>query len=1499
MKNSKTTLMELTRQYRNILKKCFLLNLGIIFIACAAQANTVIDSNDGEVILSAKKQYDGYLEIRDGANVTINNGAHISATEEVIVTNSTLTLENEGELYGSSNSEFLRVTDGAVVNLTGDSTLGGFEKRLNIDGGVITATESEVASYNEFIMSAAVLNLNNSIFGSEGAPKVGNTRPGGDVTLAGGVINVNPVNGVKSELTGKWEDYKANILLGKNIAMSSGEMNINEGAILAARAGFTDQGDTSYFGSVSSIALISGTINLWGTLDADITRGYETAGTIAIKNSGATINGNIDGANLTVDSTWTLDSSKTTVTKLGEVTVNENFTLNMPLNSPNNDYVAKIDSIHVSDGKTFTLNSDAESSIKNGVISAQTANIRSNALQLGDNATLNLKDVALDFNGDLAVNNLTLNGDQGDFYNDSSMTFTDSQITLENDSKIGGGTLSNAEVNLFGTSFNATDSGIRTNSLNVYQNSNVTLDNSWANSIFYLNIDNATITAKNDSWVSGQAAVIGNGGVLDLKNSTFYTEYLQLYGDGSINLDNSILATINSTTETAVDGGTKWSGYELNLDAGSINVKGSSTIVANSINIGTEFDIAEGTTLSTATSLTEKKKAVKAGRVAMIDNEYTTNNAKSTINLTNMGILKVAGTVNSNISADFNSPGVLAITGSNAILNGDIRNVNFDVLADFNSNNLKGTINNLKQFRIAENKSLTLNMDGSVTGPDDVDLNVDSFMMEKGSSLTINGLLNLEDDDTDLETIGSVYATGNITLNNAGLKQDGSDGDFTLDDAKVTLNNFGTLVSRSDGHDMNIMESEINMTDSGIFKERGSGSINVLDSQITASGSEGDFSLISNSTKTGNISVFDSTITLNNRSILSIGDAEYDEADHQFKLDPDGEDNCVDGTGNIALFNSTLNMAGTTWVHSGVDQKVELNNSTLNVSGKQNQASDLSLSFDSKVTIGENSELIANVDNYGNVVNDGTLNGNLINNGTYTGAIGGVTGELNNANGTVNTWGDLDRGLLYGTTNLIKASSLAKDLAFGTVNVQSALDLGTNTLAADSVEIADNATLAFRVSGEENFGKIEANTITISENGTELNLTLDQGVLAKDETKDFQVLNGSISGSFEKLSEDARYEFVDKGNGLFSITGKASATDVVGEKGGSTNDKKVANAWLDGAGFKPGSRASVISSILNGLFKDTVALKKAIKALQPDTSPTTQAVSMAINGQIANAIGKRFGSFAPQGKSGGDTFKNSGLWVQALANKSKLSTAQGFDGKTYGLALGGDVEVAENLKIGLGYAYTNSDIDATGRSTDVGTHTAIAYAEKTIGNAFVNGMATYSRSKYEEDKKVGGAKVKADYDVDAVYAQAMTGYNFFVKSAVLTPETGLRYLWTNTDSYTDSAEQNVKADKTSILTGVIGGRASMAFQTGKVTLTPELKLAATYDIKNDKGGASVRLANGSNYTITGDTLNRFGVETGAKVGMTVNNMEFSLNYEGKFKKDYQDHTGMINFRYNF
>ncbi len=320
------------------------------------------------------------------------------------------------------------------------------------------------------------------------------------------------------------------------------------------------------------------------------------------------------------------------------------------------------------------------------------------------------------------------------------------------------------------------------------------------------------------------------------------------------------------------------------------------------------------------------------------------------------------------------------------------------------------------------------------------------------------------------------------------------------------------------------------------------------------------------------------------------------------------------------------------------------------------------------------------------------------------------------------------------------------------------------------------------------------------------------------------------------------------------------------------------------------------------------AYEDAVKALAPDSAPAVQQATTETANAIFGAVGTRLsgGSVASaQGLSSGDnSFTKMAAWVQGLFNKAKLdntSSSKGFDSKTYGTAMGLEGKLDKDSKLGVGYAYSKTDIDGFMRDTDIKTHTAFVYGEYKPSNWYVNTILSYGWSDYDEKKNVAGVGVKADWDVESFAMQMMTGYDMVLKNFTLTPETGIRYVHIKQDSYKDSADQKVSGNKSDILTGVVGAKLSKDFVlNNSVDVRPELKAAMTYDIKNDKGDSVVTLANGSNYAVNGKALDRFGIELGTGVTTEINdNVEFYIGYEGKFRKDYRDHTGLINVKYNF
>ena len=528
-------------------------------------------------------------------------------------------------------------------------------------------------------------------------------------------------------------------------------------------------------------------------------------------------------------------------------------------------------------------------------------------------------------------------------------------------------------------------------------------------------------------------------------------------------------------------------------------------------------------------------------------------------------------------------------------------------------------------------------------------------------------------------------------------------------------------------------------------------------------------------------------------------------------------------------------------------------------------------------------------------------------------------------NATINLGGTLNSNVNNAAKFNVTSTSAKLNGNFN-VNNNGVVDLGTNKLTVDgNVAFNEGSKLALVFTSKDKVGQIDAKNISINENNTTLDMSFNNPAVANSGVE-VQVLNASeeFTGKFAKIAENSEYNIEDKGNGLYAISKKSSAPDEGGDDSGKKDDTPAVipvaddagDAWnnLDTGSVKNETTVAVADRLTYLRNHQTTAAGKqayedALTALAPETAPAVQQAATEGANQIFGAVGTRLSGGAvaatKQGMSSGDNpFTKVAVWVQGLFNKAKLddtSKSKGFDSKTYGTALGVESKISEDVKLGIGYAYSKTDIDGFMRDTDVKTHTAILYGEYKPKNWYVNAIASYGWSDYDEKKNVAGVGVKADGDVEPFALQMMTGYDMYFNGFGVTPEAGLRYIHVKQDKYTDTAGQSVKSDDSDIVTGVLGAKIAKSYNLSNgMLLTPEFKSAMTYDISHDNSKSTVTLVNGSSYSVTGKPLNRFGVELGAGVTAELNdNVELSLGYEGKFRKDYQDHTGLINAKYKF
>lgn len=840
-----------------------------------------------------------------------------------------------------------------------------------------------------------------------------------------------------------------------------------------------------------------------------------------------------------------------------------------------------------------------------------------------------------------------------------------------------------------------------------------------------------------------------------------------------------------------------------------------------------------------------------------------------------------------------------------------------------------------KTLTIADSKEVTFAGNNYIKGAKDAALTLDG----KGSvanqgELTVSNALT---SSVDIKNAGTITLDKGYTGNGNYLGNDfASNKDTTINiKGDVSLDNNARIVAAT-ANDL----GSVKITDAGNITLRNGSTIDAVNltisgksdtekANITIGGNNPNAGRETDKNEQwrnnsyilgyGNTSIKNAVINLENGGMLIQGAKGTNEA-------PD--------TGTMTLNNSEVKVAEGALIKATNGSDVALENASVDLNGGI---------IDAKISVNTNSKI--NVNNAGSTIK--TLAG---------------TGTLNiNANTSVSTlFGSASKigtlAVKEGSTFILDSLDEVKENADEGIEGRDAVKLDAGTMEVSGTAIvADNNANKIEATTVKDGGILDLGYNTFSSNVTmDAGSTLNVGVKNAEKTETGELTHGKIEGDFTvnapaegaanasmnlviaadtKLGEESKIDLasgsenglgnlVVNNNLLYNLDGLKDDGTIDTSKGLTVSKKDssevAAGVAANGAN---GNQAGTIAAFVDGLSGNAQAdnitnqistlvqsgnvkgAARLAKEVAPVAAPVAQSQVTETTNQVFGAVATRLSggsvSSAAEGKSSGDSvFERAAMWVQGLFNKSKYDGSNDFKTDSTGLALGAEKYLNSDVKVGAGYAYTNSDVKQGDRKIDVDTHTAFVYGEYKPSDWYVNGIASYNWGDYDE-KKYGGLSGK--YDVNSIALQAMTGYDFHMNGAVVTPEAGLRYINIHQDSYTDTAGQRVSENSSDYLTGIVGAKIKKDYTLSNgMNIRPEARLAMTYDLVNDNSNASVMLANGSAYQVRGEALDRFGVEAG--VGLTAevdDNVEVSLGYEGKFRDHYKDHTGLLNAKYKF
>jgi outer membrane lipase/esterase len=239
-----------------------------------------------------------------------------------------------------------------------------------------------------------------------------------------------------------------------------------------------------------------------------------------------------------------------------------------------------------------------------------------------------------------------------------------------------------------------------------------------------------------------------------------------------------------------------------------------------------------------------------------------------------------------------------------------------------------------------------------------------------------------------------------------------------------------------------------------------------------------------------------------------------------------------------------------------------------------------------------------------------------------------------------------------------------------------------------------------------------------------------------------------------------------------------------------------------------------------------------------------------------------------------------------IGDKDDTNQSDGYDFQTFGLNVGADYRVTDEIVLGgaFGYSHYTADINNTARSPNGQDVDSDTYAFSLFGaynfdfGAFVDVIGTVGWADFDSKRKIfipnnndsnvfGGDDInrtaKGSFDTFQYGFAARAGYDYSpeaLKALTLTPIAGIEFLRADIDSFEEKGAQGLNLEyddyTAKSTTSNLGLEASYAFSTGIGVITPAVRGRWVHEFEDDNG-PKVRYLNDptglSEFRITADS----------------------------------------------
>jgi len=373
---------------------------------------------------------------------------------------------------------------------------------------------------------------------------------------------------------------------------------------------------------------------------------------------------------------------------------------------------------------------------------------------------------------------------------------------------------------------------------------------------------------------------------------------------------------------------------------------------------------------------------------------------------------------------------------------------------------------------------------------------------------------------------------------------------------------------------------------------------------------------------------------------------------------------------------------------------------------------------------------------------------------------------------------------------------------------------------------------------------------------------------------------------------------------LADTKNQQNVADALGSLGGThelskvLNDKAKARAVLDNLS------GEIYGSVRSALLSNN-RLKNAAQARMQGLGAQELAAAQPVMLASTSAVPVSSARFAAPGQR---------LWVNTWHYDGRLDgsrNAAKVDQSGYGLALGGDVRVNDQIAVGALFGYEDGKVKngGTRRSrTDVDAYSLGGYVNANLadfGGIALSGGLIYSHLKFDSSRTIllPAGKAKASYDGYKVQAFVEAGKTFDAGDATVTPYVNLTQNWLHTDAVRERgsiAALTVRAQTDSVTQTTLGVRASYQLPVAMpVAVTANLGWASAFG--DTKAKTSNRFGTASSlFSVEGTRMdkNRALVGVGVEASLTPN-ATVAVGYDGQFGSNTRDHAANVQVRVRF